>query len=103
MAISGAEIEDRTFIGRTELLAKLERALKEERARGLAGHWSYELARHTALFAVYRREREAFRREFGACAPPTAAGQKPCGSIASGPAASAPLVSGPIDDDAPGR
>jgi hypothetical protein len=103
MAIFDAEIEDRTFIGRSTLLAKLERALKEERARGLARHWSYELARHAALFAVYRREREAFRREFGASAPPNSARQKPCGSIASGPVARPSLVSQPIDKDMPGR
>lgn len=37
-------------------------ALKEEcrqmRLRGEAGHWSYELAVHTALFKKYRRERD---------------------------------------------
>jgi|LNFM01.1.fsa_nt_gb hypothetical protein len=77
LAITDAEIEDRTFLGRAALLAKLEQALRAERARGIAGHWSYELAHHTALFAVYRREWDAFRRDLEASAPPTDAAQKP--------------------------
>jgi hypothetical protein len=91
LAIAEAEIEDRTFLGRVALLAKLKRALRAERARGAARHWSYELARHTALFAVYRRERDAFRRDFRGDTPPPNAGQKPCSSIVSGPAPPATL------------
>ena len=75
LAIADAEIEDRTFLGRVALLAKLKRALRAERARGIARHWSYELARHTALFAVYRRERDAFRGDFGVDAPPRTQGR----------------------------
>lgn len=77
LAITDAEIEDRTFLGRAALLAKLEQALRAERARGIDGHWSYELARHTALFAVYRRERDAFRCDLEASAPPVDVAQKP--------------------------
>jgi hypothetical protein len=73
MAIANADIEDRTFLGRAALIAKLERALRAERTRGLARHWSYELARHSALFDGYRRERDAFRRDFGVPAPPKSA------------------------------
>jgi hypothetical protein len=36
------------------LLARLRRALRAERQRGIAGHWSYDLARHSELLAVYR-------------------------------------------------
>lgn len=38
------------------LLARLRRALREERRRGLGGHWSYDLARHAQLLAAYRAE-----------------------------------------------
>ena len=38
------------------LLARLRRALREERRRGLSGHWSYDLARHAQLLAAYRAE-----------------------------------------------
>lgn len=35
-------------------LAKLRKALRAERQRGIAGHWTYDLARHVELLAVYR-------------------------------------------------
>lgn len=41
-----------------EEFEKLERLLKAERDRGLARHWSYELARHRNLFNQWRIERE---------------------------------------------
>ena len=65
MAVASSEIADRSFYGRTALIAKLARILVAERTRGLAGHWAYELARHRALLAVYAREKAAFERDFG--------------------------------------
>lgn len=47
---------------RTTLILHLERIARAERQRGLAGHWSYDLARHTqinALLAVETAELEA--------------------------------------------
>lgn len=41
---------------RIRVLGKLRRALRAERRRGLAGHWSYDLARHSQLLAAYRHE-----------------------------------------------
>jgi len=38
------------------VLAKLRRALRAERRRGLAGHWSYDLNRHVGLLSAYRGE-----------------------------------------------
>lgn len=37
------------------LLASLRGVLKAERKRGLQGHWSYDLARHSQLLALYRK------------------------------------------------
>lgn len=51
-----AEIEDMSMTGRARLVALLERALRAERRRGLAGHWTYDLARHMQLLEVYRAE-----------------------------------------------
>ena len=51
------EIADTSREGRSRLVAKLHRALKAERRRGQAGHWTYDLARHAALLAAWRRER----------------------------------------------
>jgi hypothetical protein len=50
------ELEDDTPEGRRQILAKLRRALRAERRRGVAGHWTYDLCRHAALVRVYRLE-----------------------------------------------
>jgi hypothetical protein len=50
------ELDDDTPEGRRRILAKLRRALRAERRRGVAGHWTYDLARHAALVRVYRLE-----------------------------------------------
>lgn len=42
------------------LLNRLRRALREERHRGVAGHWSYDLARHAQLVAAYRAELQRY-------------------------------------------
>lgn len=38
------------------LVAKLRTALRRERQRGAAGHWTYDVARHARLLEVYRHE-----------------------------------------------
>jgi hypothetical protein len=49
-------VEDESSEGRRRILAKLRRALRAERRRGIAGHWTYDLARHAELLRVYRLE-----------------------------------------------
>jgi hypothetical protein len=66
MAVAPSELADRSSYGRAALIAKLVRTLAAERQRGLAGHWTYELARHRALLAVYHHEKAAFHRDFQA-------------------------------------
>lgn len=53
------ELDDESPEGRRRILARLQRALRAERRRGIAGHWTYDLARHVALLRVYRLERAA--------------------------------------------
>lgn len=65
ITVAPSEIADRSLYGRTALVAKLARILAAERARGLAGHWTYELARHRALLAIYRREKASLLRNLG--------------------------------------
>jgi hypothetical protein len=65
MAAAPSEIADRSFYGRAVLISKLTRFLEAERQRGLAGHWTYELARHRALLAIYRHEKAAFWQDYG--------------------------------------
>ncbi len=57
------------------LLAMMRCALRRERQRGLAGHWTYDLARHAQLLRAYRAEVAAYRhrqsrRHAGNEAPP---------------------------------
>lgn len=56
-----AEIADTSLAGRRRLVAKLERVLRAERQRGLAGHWTYDLTRHAELLRVWRRETAALK------------------------------------------
>ena len=56
-----AEIASLSLSGRRHIVARLARALREERRRGKAGHWAYDLARHAQLGAVWRHERAAIR------------------------------------------
>lgn len=65
------ELADLSIAGRCHIVKTLERALRGERKRGRAGHWTYDVARHAALLRTYRAEcqslaalriREAARR-----------------------------------------
>ena len=55
------ELADMTPAGGTRIVAILERALRAERRRGLAGHWTYNLARHAQLLRAYQIEKAAAR------------------------------------------
>ena len=52
------ELNDMTTNGRERRVGLLRKALRAERRRGLAGHWTYDLARHSALLRCYKREVE---------------------------------------------
>ena len=60
------ELTDETPSARWIILCKLRRALRAERRRGIAGHWTYDLQRHVELLRVYRLELAAF----GSSLPP---------------------------------
>lgn len=51
-----AELSDTSAEGCERLIARLRRALRAERARGLAGHWTYDLSRHAQLRAALDAE-----------------------------------------------
>jgi hypothetical protein len=46
------ELADQSPEGSLLILSKLRRALRAERRRALAGHWSYELNRHLGLMTA---------------------------------------------------
>lgn len=45
-----------------DTIARLMRALRTERQRGKAGHWTYDLNRHIALSQALRRQIDRQRR-----------------------------------------
>lgn len=69
VALWPQELADVTPAGRHRLLLMLRRALREERRRGIAGHWCYDLARHAGLLAAYRHEAAAYRELLGYANP----------------------------------
>ena len=70
-----AELADRSRQGRARLVGRLRRALREERQRGLAGHWTYDLARHAQLLAAYRAEVAELARMVAGCSTRTGEGK----------------------------
>ena len=69
------EIESTDISAAKRVVTALERALRGERRRGRAGHWSYDMNRHMALSRALREERarlESLRRTgtAGASSPP---------------------------------
>lgn len=50
------EIADRSLPGTAALLVKIRAAIRAERRKGLAGHWTYDLDRHLGLLGAYRAE-----------------------------------------------
>lgn len=60
------EFETASAAEHARLLARMRRALRMERQRGIAGHWTYDLARHARLLSAYRAETDAYRRRLQA-------------------------------------
>lgn len=63
LPVGAAELTDPSAEGRRRTLARLARALRAERNRGRAGHWTYDLNRHIALAQAYESERRLLGRE----------------------------------------
>ncbi len=62
IALWPAEVADPGEAATRRIIALLEKAQREERRRGVAGHWSYDLSRHMALTAALKAERSRLRR-----------------------------------------
>jgi hypothetical protein len=60
------EVEAGSIAEHARLLARMRRALRMERQRGIAGHWTYDLARHAQLLSAYRAETSAYGRRLEA-------------------------------------
>ena len=59
------EIGFGSLAGHAKLVGMLRRALRIERRRGLAGDWTYDLARHAHLLEAYRIELDALHLRRG--------------------------------------
>jgi len=57
LPIGPDELADEGIVARGRIVARLARALRAERNRGRAGHWTYDLNRHIALRQAYAAER----------------------------------------------
>lgn len=53
------DLSNRTPDGRRNLIAIIERELRKERRRGIAGDRAYDLARHVKLVRLLRQERHS--------------------------------------------
>ncbi len=56
LAVWPRDLEDLSIPGRERMLARLKQALRAERQRGVAGHWTYDVSRHAQLIAAFRVE-----------------------------------------------
>lgn len=57
LPIAPADLADDSVTARRRIVARLARALRAERNRGRAGHWTYDLNRHIGLSQAYSAER----------------------------------------------
>jgi|CXWL01.1.fsa_nt_gi hypothetical protein len=56
IALWPAELEEAQRGGNAAIIVKIKRALRAERRRGVAGHWTYDLARHHQLLDALKAE-----------------------------------------------
>jgi hypothetical protein len=60
-------LQDESAPARRRVVERLRRALRAERRRGVAGHWTYDLARHVELLRLYRLELAALTAAEAGC------------------------------------
>jgi hypothetical protein len=75
---------------RLHVLKLLARALRGERSRGRAGHWTYSLDRHLALITAYRAEKAALSATATAATDEPKAVPQGSGGTGRRPAANGP-------------
>lgn len=62
IAIEPADLPAADIETQARLVARLANALRAERVRGRAGHWTYDLNRHFALKQAHTAERDLLLR-----------------------------------------
>ncbi len=76
LALWPREIADTSPTGQAHMVVKLRQALRAERRRGAAGHWTYDVARHAQLLAAYRAERSEHEKALAAARRECASAQR---------------------------
>lgn len=66
LAIGPEDIDDPSEQAARRVVLRLASALRAERTRGRAGHWTYDLSRHLALMQAYKAERRRLVQLAGA-------------------------------------
>jgi hypothetical protein len=66
LAIGPGELDDPGEEAARRIVRRLAAALRSERTRGRAGHWTYDLNRHVALIQAYKAERRRLVQLAGA-------------------------------------
>lgn len=66
LPVSPSELAEMGEKSSRRLCLRLLTALRRERTRGRAGHWSYDLNRHIGLLQAYRAERRRLEEDEGA-------------------------------------
>lgn len=61
LPVMSDDISGQTPVVFARLMAMLRRALRAERVRARAGHWTYDPGRHAALLRAFRCERQAYQ------------------------------------------
>jgi hypothetical protein len=79
LPVGPAELTDDSTAARRRIVARLACALRAERNRGRAGHWTYDLNRHIGLSQAYAAERRRLDPSAAVGGPPAlaAAVEKP--------------------------
>lgn len=62
LALWPKEVDDESRQGGLRIVQRLRSALRAERKRCRAGHWSYDLNRHLSLLHAYKAEIAALER-----------------------------------------
>ena len=66
LPVGPEDIDDPGEGAARRIVLRLAAALRSERARGRAGHWTYDLNRHIALIRAYKAERRRLVQLAGA-------------------------------------
>lgn len=79
------EIADRSVAGQERICRLLRHALRQERQRGIGGHWTYDLTRHAALSRTLVRELRKLEHMYAAAKKAAGRAGMPLQSVAAFP------------------